>query len=299
MPDLRLLPNLLIIGAAKSGTSALHNYLGEHPQIFMSTPKEPRFFLVWNNPEQWAIHDHENRMEHNTYYTVERYNEVFTNGRNYPVRGESSTAYLANPSCAYKIKELVPDTKIIAVLRNPAERAFSNYVMYKNWGIEKMDFEAAVYEEMKTGRGSYPQPMKYLYLGKYAESLKVYFSLFREEQVRVYLYDDFLVRPAAFLKDIFSFLEVDETFVPDLQKKYNASSVRRYTESPFMDKALHFAERGFRKLKLSFMENSIHRHRFYKPLFKPETRAKLIHYYADEISALEKLLNRDLSFWKM
>ncbi len=254
MIDQNLLPNLLIIGAAKSGTSALHAYLSQHPQIFMTTPT---------------------------------------------IRGESSTAYLANPWCAAKIKKLIPNVKIISILRNPADRAFSNYVMYKNWRIEKKFFGEAVNEEIETGRCSYPQQMRYLSLGKYTDSLKTYFSLFRKEQVRVYLYDDFRANPELFLKDIFQYLGVDDTFIPDVQKKHNTSFIRRYAENPRMDKALHFAERGFRKLKIPFGETFIHDHRFYKPVLKTEVRKKLVNFYADEISALEKLLNKDLSTWRV
>ena len=298
MIDQNLLPNLLIIGAAKSGTSALHNYLGEHPDIFMSESKELRFFLVWNNPERWAVHEREKRIEHNYVRTLELYTTFFEKGKHFKIRGESSTGYLANPDCAVKIKELIPYVKIIAVLRHPADRAFSNYVMYKNWRMEKKDFEEAIDEEIQTGRASYPQPMRYLYLGRYADSLTTYFNLFSKEQIRIYLYDEFVAKPAVVLKDIFTFLDVDETFTPNLEKKYNASSVRRYAESPTIDKTLHFAERGFRKLKLSSAEKIVHNHRIYKPVFAAETRKKLINYYADEISALEKLLNRDLSKWR-
>jgi len=299
MIDQNLLPNLLIIGAAKSGTSALHAYLSQHPQIFMTTPKEPRFFLVWDNPEQRAIYERENRIEHNWFCTIERYGQLFEKGKQHAIRGESSTAYLANPWCAAKIKKLIPNVKIISILRNPADRAFSNYVMYKNWRIEKKFFGEAVNEEIETGRCSYPQQMRYLSLGKYTDSLKTYFSLFRKEQVRVYLYDDFRANPELFLKDIFQYLGVDDTFIPDVQKKHNTSFIRRYAENPRMDKALHFAERGFRKLKIPFGETFIHDHRFYKPVLKTEVRKKLVNFYADEISALEKLLNKDLSTWRV
>lgn len=132
-----LLPNLLIIGAAKSGTSALHKYLGEHPEIFMSEPKEPRFFLVWNNPEQMAINEKENHFVFNRYNTIEKYQQLFVNGRGCAIRGESSPQYLTYAHCAGKIKKLIPNAKIIVVLRNPVDRAFSHYVMYRNWRVEE------------------------------------------------------------------------------------------------------------------------------------------------------------------
>ena len=298
MIEQNLLPNFLVIGAAKAGTTALHAYLSEHHEIFMTRPKEPRFFLVWNNPEQMLIHERENRPEFNRYNTIEKYSELFVNGKDCAVRGESSPQYLANAHCAAKIKKLVPHAKIIVVLRNPVDRAFSHYLTYKNWRAEKKNFEEAINEEMKTGRFDYIQEMRYLSMGKYTRQLKVYLSMFSPDQLKICLYDDFKNDSLNFLKDIFRFLCVDDTFVPDLQHKHNVSFIRRYSHDSGMDKVLGVSQRGFRRLKMHSLEEAVKHHRFYKPIFKPETRKKLIGYFADEVSELEKLLNKDLSNWR-
>lgn len=296
--DKKLLPNLLIIGAAKAGTTSLHNYLDQHPQIFMAKRKEPRFFLLWENPEKIALHIKEGRNEINKYSTLEAYQSLFADSENYPIKGESSTAYLANPECADKIKKLIPDVKIIALLRNPVERAFSNYVIYKNWRMEKMSFDKAVDEEIKTGRHSYQQPMQYLHMGKYVDSLKKYFSLFPGNQVRIYLHDEFNKNTKNVIRDIFEYLGVDSAFVPDLQTKYNNSYIRRYGQFPKFDNFLSRIQGSFRKFNSPSMEEIVRKHRFYRPAFEEVTRKKLIDYYATEISELEMLLDRDLSAWK-
>lgn len=298
MQEQILLPNLLIIGAAKSGTTALHEYLAQHPDIFMSTPKEPRFFYVWENPQQMEIHEREGRSEHNYYHTIERYSKLFEKGKECAIRGESSTAYLANPDCAARIKKLVPHAKLIAVLRNPVERAFSNYLMYKKWQIEKKEFAAVINEEIQTGRTSYQQPMRYLFLGKYVESLKTYYGLFPAEHIRVYLYDDFETEPVNMLKDIFQFLGVDDSFVPDMKRRHNVSLINRYANAPRTNKVLSTVEKGFAKLKMPLLEKSVKSIRFYKPKFDIDDRKKLTNYYSEEISALEKILNKDLSNWR-
>lgn len=295
---MNLLPNLLIIGAAKSGTTALHEYLAQHPDVFMTTPKEPRFFLVWENREQMEIHEREKRSEHNYYHTLERYQQLFEKGREHVVRGESSTGYLANPSCASGIKKLVPDVKLIAVLRNPVERAFSNYIMYKNWRMEKKSFEEAVNEEIATGRENYQQPMRYLFLGKYADSLKTYYSLFPAQQIKIYLYDDLRDCPMNVIKDSFRFLEVDDSFSPDISRRHNVSQINRFAMLPKVNRMLDKAQRGFKKYDLPFLETSVQQIRFYKPVLQTSVRKKLLNYYREEISALEKLLNRDLSNWR-
>jgi hypothetical protein len=293
-----LLPNLLLIGAAKSGTTSLHKYLDQHPQIFMAKRKEPRFFLVWENPERMALHQEEKRGEINYYCTIEKYQALFAEGTAHKVRGESSTTYLANPECAFKIKKLIPRVKLVAILRNPIDRAFSNYVIYRNWRMEKKSFADAVDEEIRTGRHNYQQPMQYLYLGKYADSLKVYFNLFPADQIKVYLYDDLKADPESFMQNIFNFLEVDTTFVPDIEKKYNYSYMRRYAEFPAIDKILYRAQNGLRKFKLTPFAEMIKKNRIYKPVLKSDVRKKLLAYYEDEISELEKLLNRNFSNWR-
>lgn len=298
MVDQNLLPNFLIIGAGKAGTTALHQYLGEHPEIFMTKPKEPRFFLVWENLERMRLHEVENRLVYNRYDTIEKYSELFIEGKNYAARGESSPQYLANPYCAAKIKKLIPDVKIIAILRNPVDRAFSHYLTYKNWRTEKKTFEEAVNEELKNGRINFVQEMRYLSYGKYAGQIKPYLNLFSPEQIRIYLYDDLKKDSAGILKDIFHFLGVNEDFVPNLQNKHNVSLIRRYSSNSKMDKLLVYAQKGFIKFKISFLERAVRNYRFYKPEFKPETREKLISFYKDEISALEKILNKDLSHWR-
>jgi hypothetical protein len=294
----KLLPNLLIIGAAKAGTTSLHKYLDQHPQIFMAERKEPRFFLLWNNPERIALHEKEGRAEINYYATPENYQALFKNGADHPVRGESSTAYLANPDCAQKIREIIPGVKIIAVLRNPVERAFSNYVIYKNWRMEKKDFDAAVDEEIKTGRKTYQQPMQYLQLGKYADGLKAYYSLFSKEQIRVYLNEDFKLNTLAVMQDIFEFLGVDKTFTPNLEIKFNNSYIRRYGALPAIDKFLSRVQGRLKKHRVPFLPEAIRKHRFYQLVLKDSTRKKLIEYYSRDIEELEILLGKDLSHWK-
>jgi hypothetical protein len=296
--DKNLLPNLLIIGAGKAGTTALHEYLSEHPQIFMTQKKEPRFFLVWENPEQMRINERENHNVFNKYNTIEKYTELFVKGKDCLIRGESSPQYLSYAHCADKIKKLVPEVKIIAILRNPVERAFSHYIMNRNWRIEKKEFDEAIDEEIKTRRLSYPHDMRYLYWGKYVGQLNPYLSLFSSNQLRIYVYDDFKADSINFLKNIFNFLGVDDSFTANVQNKHNVSFIRRYQANSKRDKLFSLTQRGFRKLKMHSLEELVKMHRFHKPFVKPETKKKLIDYFTDEISELEKLLGRDLSKWR-
>ena len=133
-----ILPNLLIVGAAKSGTTSLHNYLIQHPDVFMSKHKEPHF-LINNEIGLSRIPKGINK--------INDYSNLFLNSENYQYRGESSAMYLQFPEIAIKNikKYLDKHVKIIIMLRNPVDRAFSGYQHVKRYNIdEDLDFKNAI-----------------------------------------------------------------------------------------------------------------------------------------------------------
>ena len=132
------LPNLLIVGAAKSGTTSLHNYLKQHPDIFMTKHKEPHFLI---NSEIGT------GRVHKAVITLQDYKKMFETDGKYRYKGESSVMYLAFPEFSIKnIKRyLMPDVKIIIMLRNPIERAFAGYLHNLRYNpSENLSFEEAI-----------------------------------------------------------------------------------------------------------------------------------------------------------
>jgi hypothetical protein len=122
------MPNFLIIGAAKSGTTSLHHYLKQHPQVYMSQIKEPSFFAFEGTKpaipgpwKRWAAH--------NFITDIQAYRSLFQGVSDEVAIGEASTIYLVHPTAPQRIRHYVPDAKLIAILRDPAERAYSNYRM--------------------------------------------------------------------------------------------------------------------------------------------------------------------------
>ena len=139
------LPNFLIIGSAKGGTSSLHYYLRQHPQIFMPDLKEPRFFaleggiLNFQNPDS--------AINYNSITTLREYESLFANVTNELGIGEASPLYLYSEKAARRIKHYVPDAKLMVILRNPVDRAFSCYTHLLREGYETLSFEAALKAE--------------------------------------------------------------------------------------------------------------------------------------------------------
>ena len=165
------LPDFLVIGAARSGTTSLYHYLKSHPQIYLPAKKhpEPHFFLK-NNEYKKGIH-----------YYSEKY---FKNVNHDKKAGEISTSYLYQPYVAKRIKKHLPKVKLIAMLRNPIERSFSNYVFtYKN-GLDSLSFEDAILQEKKrisnpeTQFHSEIQPYAYMDRGRYYKQLMEYLKYF-------------------------------------------------------------------------------------------------------------------------
>lgn len=223
-------PNFLIVGANKAGTTSIHSYCNQHPQIFMSKVKEPMFFTASPelakrnraNKQNKTMTDHLANPQVIT--SIEDYQNLFVGGENAIARGEASTSYLAIPDKAIpKIKSMFPHMKIIACLRDPIDRAFSCYCMYHGAGIEKRSFEQAVADEIEGKLDGIPSGRRYLTLGLYYWPLKKYLQAFGEKQVLILLFDNLKNNPTAFMKEIFTFLGVDDDFIPSTKVKLNTS----------------------------------------------------------------------------
>lgn len=220
-------PNFLIIGANKGGTSSFYKYLDQHPEIFMSEIKEPMFFLfneMKGEEKKAEVSTEEPEWQNwKPISSVEEYRKMFVTPPGIKAAGEASTAYLANPVCAERIARYNPDMKIIAILRNPVSRAFSNYQMYVRLGHEHEQFGKVVRDELEGRRKHLPQGRQYVQLGYYAESLAEYIRVFGKQNVRVYLIDELKEKPEWMFRDAFEFLGVDPSFKPDIREKFNVN----------------------------------------------------------------------------
>lgn len=228
------LPNFLIIGAAKAGTTSLYYYLKQHPQIYMSPQKEPRFFAL----ERGIYSDDfiKVKLAHAT-LTLEAYQWLFNQVKKETAIGEADPLNLYSPKAPKKIKHYIPNAKLIAILRDPVERAYSHFCYRVSKGIGPFDFaEALLQEDRNMNINLYGHIRR---IGFYYGQLKRYFDLFRKNQIRVYLYEDFKCDPIKMLLDIFSFLEIDNTFIPDISQHANVTQgIKEMSRIEIIDKIL-------------------------------------------------------------
>jgi hypothetical protein len=303
------MPTFLMIGAAKAGTTSLYAQLRSHPDVFMSAIKEPNYF---------AFAGHENlfkgirigRTDPTVVTAPERYRALFAGATTETAIGEASVVYLYLPWCAERIERELPDVRLVVMLRNPVERAFSQYLHALRDGFEDLSsFDDALDAEPRRISENETPMLHYAAQGLYHEQLARYYRTFDRDRIRVYLYDDYGTDPSAILRDLYSFLGVDPAHAPDTSRTYNESGVpksrllygtftslvaavrRGASTSPVGARILH----SELSAKLSARATSL---LLAKPPMPERARARLTEFYRDDVSRLEGLIGRDLSAWK-
>ncbi len=274
-------PTFVIIGAQKSGTTSLYHYLGQHPDVFVSTVKEPRFFS--HLARQAAGLPTPNA---GTITTFEAYLDLFA-GATARAVGEASVSYLDVPGTAVQMHRYLPDATVIAVLRDPVERAYSQYYMNVRAGREHARFEDAVAQH------------RYLRGGFYYRNLVPFFRHYGADKIGVYLYDDLRDDPLALVQDVFRLLGLDDTFAPNLTMKHHAGGKPR---SAFFHTLLTM-RRVNRWIKrtapagLVRMGMALKRLNYSRVPMPEHVGAHLREIYRDDILNLQKLIRKDLRRW--
>jgi hypothetical protein len=224
-------PNFFIVGKPKSGTTALHRMLDQHPDIYMSPVKEPSHFA------RDAIEAAERRgtgFRGLPYKNLDDYLALFRGVTTEKVVGESSTAYLLSRVAAQQIKAFNPDARILMIFREPVDFLYSfHHQLLRSGNEDEGDFRKALLleEERKQGRGiprSASDPAKLFYSEqvKYAEQLQRFIDAFGKSSVKVFLYDDFRDDNLAVYKEALEFLQVDPEFVPEVMEVNRNKEVR-------------------------------------------------------------------------
>lgn len=287
------LPDFLVIGAMKSGTSSLHDILRQHSKIFLPPEKEIHFFDT----------DNYNKG-------VEYYSSFFKKANHTQLIGEITPRYIFNPNSAKRIvKTLGTNIKIIVILRNPADRAYSHYKMNVLKNTEKRSFEDAVQQELEilNKENAYYNFDRYISRGLYGQQLRRYLSFFSKDQIHVVLFEeDFLKNKQNTVNQILEFLNLSQEKLL-LNIRSNASERK---VSTMMDRLLntpnflnHLAKsiipsekyRIFLKSKLTKL-NSVNNSfsgeelQSLKPMLIREV-------FYEDIIKLEKIIDRDLSGW--
>lgn len=299
------LPNFLLIGAAKSGTSSLYRYLGQHPQIYFSPIKGPCFFAFEEGEKvRFSGPNDQSHYDRNAITDLNRYVSLFDRVKNEVAIGEASVIYLGAPEAPCRIKRYIPDVKLIAILRNPVDRAFSSYLHLRRDGREPLaDFAASLREEETRIKCNWQFLWHYQRLGFYYVHLKRYYDLFHPSQIAVYTYDEFRVSPIEVLQSIFRFLDVDSTFVPDTSIRYNESGTPRFRTVHTLLTQPSLAKKFLKQilpsqLRLRSRQAAMQWNLYTeKPELSEETKRNLVELFRDDILNLQSLIQRDLSSW--
>ncbi|QYJ15072.1 hypothetical protein Rxycam_00884 [Rubrobacter xylanophilus DSM 9941] len=290
------LPDFLVIGAMKCGTTALYYYLDQHPEVYMSPVKEPDFLAF----------EGEGVAPRNAVTDLSSYAALFREAGSARAVGEASHESLYRVRAVENIRRYVPGARFIAVLRDPADRAYSHYLHLVRNGTEPLpSFEAALAAERRGDLGEGFPFRSYVDRGFYLRQLSRYYKAFGEERLRVYLYEDLATRPLWVMRDAFAFIGVDPGFVPDVSLRRNVSGVPR---SRLLD-ALLQRQSPLKNLVKTHLPSWVRRRvaeRFdrlkswnlTKPQpMHPETRRELVETYREDIMGLQGLIRRDLSGW--
>ncbi len=267
------------------------DYLRQHPQIFFSLPDEPRYLInniIHNLPKADPMR---NYLLRSSYLDWNSYIELFLKAKISEIRrGEGTTQYLYyHKEVIPKIKNILGDIPIIILLRNPVERAFSNYNFHKH--IQLYSFEYTLQLEEKRKTQGYFSFWLYKEQGKYFNQVKAFLDNF--SRVFIALTDDMRENPNKLMHDIYSFLGVEPNFAPNFNLKKNITKVPKNQIYRFIYFILHKSKIRFplrSKLKDMLYTNNI------DPI-KTTTKKDLILFYKEDIKKLEQLIKRDLSGW--
>jgi len=297
------MPNFLIIGAAKSGTTALYDYLRQHPEIYASPRKETHFFSFGDQDP--TTHGPGDTIP-SAITTLEAYQSLFQDVKDEKAIGEASPTYIYIPRACKRIQHYLPEAKLIAILRHPAERAFSAYMHVVRDGREPLaDFPQALQEEKTRIQNNWGPIWHYTQGGFYYGQLKRYFDTFDRNQIKVYLHQDLNSNPAEVLRDAFQFLDVDDEFVPDMSIRPNVSGVPKSRALQWFLHVILIKPNPIKTLARLFISEQvrwrvtteIRNRNLVKTQFPSSMRQQLIEIYRKDILKLQELIQRDLSTW--
>jgi hypothetical protein len=293
------MPDFLVVGAARAGTTTLHSYLRQHPEIFLPDVKEPSFFVFEGGGKKY--------LKGSFAFTVsepEAYEKLFRYAKAKQITGEISTPYLylyeKTISSIKKYFDAYRDIKIVMILRNPVERAYSQYCWCVRDGREELSFEKAIDAEQERMKNNFSFDYFYLDRGFYFKQVKAYLENF--QHVHLILFEDFEKNPESVLKGLCRFLGVDEKFEFKKLSPQNESGVPRSkaisrvvtSENKLKFKLWYSVPDPMRK-KIRTLFTKLNTRE--KVAMDPAMRKRLTEIYREDILALQKLTGKDLSHW--
>lgn len=293
-------PEFFIVGAPKCGTTAMQEYLRQHPDIFMPDMKEIHHFA-----DDLLKHD-------DPFLDRDRYLSLFAGAHEHQLIGEASVYHLFSRNAARNIKSFCPNAKIIIILRNPVDMLYSRHAQLVYNGAEDiLDFEASLAAEEKRRNGELipkniriEKKLLHREVVKFAAQVKRYFDMFGRDKVQVIIYDDLRKDTAKVYQETLGFLNVNDSFRPDFKvinpnKRVRTRTLQHVLKTPpsliriagkllLPQSCRNLLLNGLKKLNTQFVPR--------QPM-SPELRRRLQKEFTPEIKNLSELLGRDLTHW--
>ncbi|MES1949246.1 sulfotransferase [Salinisphaera sp. S4-8] len=292
-------PDFLIAGAAKSGTTILHEWLGLQNDVFFPVVKEPHYFCFKGLSADSIGHGVDAQYAAQMAFDPQAYERLYANAAAGQVTGEASPGYLYFPGVAREIHDFNPQTRIICMLRNPVDRAFSQFMHHVRDGYETFrDFAAALEVENERIENDVWWGYHYRTGGFYAERLKEFFDLFPRSQIKVVLFDDLIQQPQDVLQQTCDFIGARCNSWPDPGKQTNAASGMQRVARFAWQARLSHQHRGMgRLMKKLGVQPTGRICGMAPPQLTSPLRQRLLEGYETDIRTTAKLIDRDLSHW--
>jgi hypothetical protein len=302
------LPDFFLIGAPKAGTSALHVALTQHPDLYLSPVKEPKYYMCGDSPPPAYKGPGDAHSNQEWIWQRERYKGLFDGAGAGQLKGESTPFYLYNRDARRRLHADVPHAKLIAVLRDPVDRAYSNWMHLWMDGLEpRADIVEAVRREQQRIDAGWAPFWHYQGLGMYGRQVKDLFDHFPREQVLLLRYRELVDAPAATLAKVFGFLGVPDVAIPEIPR----DNSRPFVRDGLRTRALGTVIRGgalagqfappevWRKVSAPIIAQLHRGGDPSRPRLTPEQRNALLEPHLPDIELLEQVTGESYADWKV
>ena len=280
-------PNLFLVGAPRAGTTTLYDFLKRTKGIYMSNKKEPHYFSQSIEPKFLfkPIRDEK------------KYLDLFKDVKDEKIVGEASTTYLWDPKAHLLIHEKSPDAKIIILLRDPVQRAYSNYLLRISSG-KTYSFSDSIKQALEAKNDFYKGVI--IKGGFYAEQIKRYLDEFGSDRIKIIIFEEFIKEPRRIVKEVLEFLEINEETPKEIKLTHNILTKPRNKIAAGLMQNIFI--RNTAKILLPYQVSEIIvRKIFGKEITKPDMPKKdkefLEKLYQDDIFKLQKIISRKIP-WK-
>ena len=296
-------PAFFVAGAQKSGTTSLWAYLRQHPDLYLPEPKEPHFWCGPGDgtPPEWSG-DGDEHLVRQFVWDPDHYSAIYQDG-GHLLAGDCSTLYLVDPGVERRIAAARPDARVVALLRDPVQRAHSAWRMWRNSGLEDLTFSDALEIEDERIAAGWSPAYAYRANGLYATHVDRWLEVWPRDQLLLLRTDELAATPLETMRAVFEFLGVDPSFTPDVAERHNVrgDAVRSLRVAGMLRKRSRWKSLALRVVPPEVRQPAGRRLRSANTDRRApdaSTLADLRRFYSADLDRLESLTGWDLTSWR-